>query len=150
MTTYEPGIVRNNLVHEAGIFACDAVKLFTHDGVVRVGTYNDGRPLMTTLVLQLPDSMKNRGSFADLTGATCFNTEIFIRVWHTIVANGLYEDQDWTVKVDPDAVFMPHRLPPLPPAHPPHAAGGGASVPEELQPLWLGPQDVRSHRSLLP
>jgi len=151
MTTYEPGIVRNNLVHEAGIFACDAVKLFTHDGVVRVGTYNDGRPLMTTLVLQLPDSMKNRGSFADLTGATCFNTEIFIRVWHTIVANGLYEDQDWTVKVDPDAVFMPHRLArQLIPHTPP---GGAPQFLKNCNRFGLGPRmfgaiEVYSRRAI--
>mmetsp|Transcript_53980 Transcript_53980/g.157572 ORF Transcript_53980/g.157572 Transcript_53980/m.157572 type:complete len:998 (-) Transcript_53980:87-3080(-) len=138
MSTYEPGIVRSNMAEEAGIFACEAYRLFTESGVVKVGTFKDGTPVMTTLILQLPDNMKGRGTFADLTGATCFNTETFLRVWHTIVTQGLYEKQDWTVKVDPDAVFMPHRLANKLIAHTP--AGGSLQYLKNCNKFGLGPR----------
>lgn len=38
------------------------------------------------------------------------NTDSFIKVWEQLWAEGLYKKYDWTVKVDPDCVFMPDRL----------------------------------------
>lgn len=38
------------------------------------------------------------------------NTDIFIDVWKRVQADGLYQQNDWTVKVDIDAVFLPDRL----------------------------------------
>lgn len=38
------------------------------------------------------------------------NTDIFIQIWDQIKANGKFWHYDWTVKVDPDAVFFPERL----------------------------------------
>jgi len=41
---------------------------------------------------------------------TALNTEIFMVVWSKVVGDGRYRLHDWTVKVDPDAVFFPARL----------------------------------------
>merc|ERR1719215_1228889 len=38
------------------------------------------------------------------------NTDIFIKVWKDVKAGGLWEQNDWTVKADADAVFFPDRL----------------------------------------
>jgi len=38
------------------------------------------------------------------------NTDIFIKVWGQVKADGQYAMYDWTVKVDADAVFFPGRL----------------------------------------
>merc|ERR1712050_792410 len=41
---------------------------------------------------------------------TALNTDIFIGVWNAVSLLGRYQYHDWTVKVDPDAVFFPERL----------------------------------------
>jgi len=38
------------------------------------------------------------------------NTDVFVNVWEQVLADGRYKKHDWTVKVDPDAVFFPDRL----------------------------------------
>jgi hypothetical protein len=38
------------------------------------------------------------------------NTGMFKQVWKTIDSAGTYKKYDWTVKADPDAVFVPSRL----------------------------------------
>jgi len=38
------------------------------------------------------------------------NSEVFMKAWELIREDGRYETHDWTVKVDPDVVFIPERL----------------------------------------
>jgi hypothetical protein len=38
------------------------------------------------------------------------NVDIFMNAWKRIFKHQEYLKTDWTVKVDPDAVFLPHRL----------------------------------------
>lgn len=38
------------------------------------------------------------------------NIDMFLDVWQKVNENGKWKDADWTVKVDSDAVFLPHRL----------------------------------------
>merc|ERR1712151_1374495 len=38
------------------------------------------------------------------------NTDIFIGMWRQLKNDTRFSLHDWTVKVDPDAVFFPHRL----------------------------------------
>lgn len=38
------------------------------------------------------------------------NIDAFIQVWKDVKDDGRYRMHDWVVKVDPDAVFFPHRL----------------------------------------
>jgi hypothetical protein len=38
------------------------------------------------------------------------NSDVFIRVWERVHADGQYAMHDWVVKVDPDTVFHPQRL----------------------------------------
>lgn len=48
-----------------------------------------------------------------------------MQAWQMVVWDGRYKDHDWTVKVDPDAVFFPERLRTVVRQHTPH---GGESV----------------------
>jgi len=38
------------------------------------------------------------------------NTDIFVDVWKKVQGDGLWQQHDWTVKADSDAVFLPDRL----------------------------------------
>lgn len=38
------------------------------------------------------------------------NKELFYGVWDAVLEDGRYRDSDWTVKVDPNVVFLPDRL----------------------------------------
>lgn len=38
------------------------------------------------------------------------NTPFFYMIWKRIRTDGRWQHKDWTVKVDPDAVFLPQRL----------------------------------------
>lgn len=38
------------------------------------------------------------------------NTAVFMDIWNQVVSEGTYQSYDWTVKIDPDAVFFPQRL----------------------------------------
>merc|ERR1712151_28425 len=38
------------------------------------------------------------------------NSETFIHIWETVQRHGRYRLHDWTVKLDPDAVFFPSKL----------------------------------------
>jgi len=44
---------------------------------------------------------------------SALNAWIFIAVWKKVIDDGYYLEYPWTVKVDPDAVFLPGRLRPL-------------------------------------
>ncbi|CAK0872038.1 unnamed protein product [Prorocentrum cordatum] len=38
------------------------------------------------------------------------NSDIFVDIWKEVIGKNRFQLADWTVKVDPDAVFFPHRL----------------------------------------
>lgn len=67
----------------AGIFACDGHKVYLGELVDHVH--------------------ENDGDFAA-------NTVLFMKIWMKAFDDGLYRSHDWTVKVDPDTVWMPDRL----------------------------------------
>lgn len=43
-------------------------------------------------------------------GATVINTPVFTHFWKQLISDGRFRLHDWTVKVDPDTVFIPSRL----------------------------------------
>merc|ERR1719203_1783227 len=44
---------------------------------------------------------------------TSLNTDLFIAIWNNIFARGLHLRKEWTIKLDPDTVFIPARLGPI-------------------------------------
>lgn len=43
-------------------------------------------------------------------GKTVLNTKVFVHFWNQVIKDGRFMDFTWTVKMDPDAVFLPNRL----------------------------------------
>merc|ERR1712113_699074 len=41
---------------------------------------------------------------------TAGNTLLFMHVWEAVRADGRWASTDWTIKADPDAVVIPHRV----------------------------------------
>lgn len=41
---------------------------------------------------------------------TLLNGPVFVKIWDTVIEEGQWENHDWTVKLDLDAVFFPNRL----------------------------------------
>lgn len=90
-----------------GIFNCDFTQVFC--------TVEVGIPGWPTVIIPTVTPV---GKSIDDTSA---NSNIFLNVWNKILEEKWHLDADWTVKADPDAVFVPQRLKALlarPPANP--------------------------------
>mmetsp|Transcript_117313 Transcript_117313/g.378604 ORF Transcript_117313/g.378604 Transcript_117313/m.378604 type:complete len:523 (+) Transcript_117313:149-1717(+) len=87
-TGVEPMLVKAQLKRRASIFSCDESEVFSHGRALELG---DGR--VTTRV-EGPGAHPNA----------------FQQVWERVRKAGRYKKHDWTVKVEPDTVFFPHRL----------------------------------------
>lgn len=79
----EEGLVLAAKEHGGSVFKCSASAIYRSEPAkfVSIGTWS---------------------SFA--------NTESFIKIWEMVRDDGKYRNYDWTVKVDPDCVFMADRL----------------------------------------
>lgn len=84
------------------IFACGEFEVFTDVDISLPGNRN------YTKVLDV------EGEFKKLTRLDkpwkYVNTPVFYQVWKAIRDHGLYQNKDYTVKVDPVTVFIPSRL----------------------------------------
>lgn len=100
---YEPDLLSAQFYNKAGIFGCESHTVFSNGGLAHVA---DAK---VTEVVAPESSM---GDFADEGTATSswLNTLVFFKAWEMVIADGKWWTSDWTVKVDPDAVFFPHRL----------------------------------------
>jgi len=97
-TGYELGLLQLQLREEQGIFACDEYALYS------------------STVLEISPGVRSSAIGSDLRckyggdSGTALNTGIFIALWKKVLSDGQFRFSDWTVKVDPDAVFFPVRL----------------------------------------
>lgn len=97
----EPALLAWQHTHRASIFACDEFGVYSNQALV----------VAPGVTAHLVDSDLK----CELGGDThtALNSWIFIAVWKAVIDNGRYKLYDWTIKVDPDAVFFPHRLRPV-------------------------------------
>jgi len=95
---YEKGLIAMQYQERASIFECD-----------EYGVYSNRKmqvaPGVLTSVVNSTLKCPMGGEFG-----TALNTGIFLAVWAKVIADGRFLYHDWTVKVDPDAVFFPNRL----------------------------------------
>lgn len=100
-TSYEKELLSNAYAKKRHVFACDNYEIYSDVAVSLGGDF-------TTKMVQDVD---NTFHFAKrkLSGAWV-NTGMFQQVWKAIGKAGIYKNYDWTIKVDADAVFFPHRL----------------------------------------
>jgi hypothetical protein len=95
---YEKGLLQHQYRRGASIFACDEYSVLSNQEILIA----DG---LKTGIVKSDLKCKMGGEFK-----TCLNTPIFMKVWDKINADKRPQFHDWTVKVDPDAVFFPERL----------------------------------------
>mmetsp|Transcript_28894 Transcript_28894/g.65339 ORF Transcript_28894/g.65339 Transcript_28894/m.65339 type:complete len:555 (+) Transcript_28894:78-1742(+) len=87
-TGEQPKLVKAQLQRHASIFSCDESDVFSPGRVLELG---NGQK---TIQIKLSDEHPN----------------VFQKAWERVRQDGRYKKHDWTVKVDPDTVFFPHRL----------------------------------------
>jgi len=95
-TGYEPDLVRSQVQHSAGVFACDE-----HEAL-SVAAMDLGSGIHTLTIKGIQSTKGAWGSW--------LNTRNFLQAWDALIAKGRFLKHDWTVKVDPDCVFFPDRL----------------------------------------
>jgi len=99
--SFEQGLLAMQYAMSANIFACGAYDVFS----------NVTMPIAKGLETKKVESdlqCDKGGEFG-----TALNTDIFMQVWKAVIFTGEYRNHDWTVKADPDTVFLPQRLRPL-------------------------------------
>jgi len=85
-------LVRAQMHRKVGIFACDGFSIMSNSTVeLSVLPYR-----VATEVL--PHSDTRSGS------------ALFVQVWDKVISDGRFLLYDWTVKLDPESVFLPQRL----------------------------------------
>jgi len=95
---YEQALININLERQAGIFACDEYDLLTQDGSTQIGDY-DTIPFTGAEIVTSIDG-------------TAGNTFLFVNAWKAVLGSNKWNNHAFTVKVDPDAVFVPSHLRP--------------------------------------
>lgn len=102
-TNYEKDLLDKAYDNKWHVFACDGYEVYS-DVAASLGSGGD----YPTKVVHDVD---NTFHFAKrkVTG-TWVNTGLFQQVWKAIGQAAKYQNFDWTIKVDADAVFFPHRL----------------------------------------
>jgi len=96
--TDEVALLKSQLQHKVGIFACDDYDIYSNKTVSLSDDYD-------TLVMNGSLTCKFGGK-----AHTALNQPIFQRFWDRIIENPKAWKNDWIVKVDADAVFFPDRL----------------------------------------
>jgi len=100
-------LLRTQLFLKATIFGCEAWQVYSDVETWLSPATKDTQAVNTRKV----NDDNNDFHFAKRkkTG-TWINSNQFLAVWKAIKDDGAWEDKDWTVKVDVDAVFLPIRL----------------------------------------
>lgn len=97
-----------------GIFGCHAYTTFSDEALalgmgdnLTIGFLPDGAPVRTVAI---PGEKAWLGPVSGSPLNVWHNTVVFARAYAWIRDSGLAEKHDWTVKVDPDTVFLPGIL----------------------------------------
>jgi hypothetical protein len=99
--SHELDLMNHQSENNLGIFQCEQNDLFSDKAL----SLSNGRAF--TQVFEGDSDWK----FAKRKSTGCWvNTGIFTDVWRVIAREGKWQQSDWLVKVDPDAVFVPARL----------------------------------------
>lgn len=100
-SSYERGLLKQQLDLNGGIFVCDGYDVFAAEDD-ELGTSKDGILVKPVLIPKIKVGKSQDG--------TAGNAKLFMAVWDAIIAGGRFRNYDWTLKVDPDAVVLPWRV----------------------------------------
>mmetsp|Transcript_85350 Transcript_85350/g.166974 ORF Transcript_85350/g.166974 Transcript_85350/m.166974 type:complete len:316 (+) Transcript_85350:79-1026(+) len=90
----ELDLVKDHYKHRRSLFACDSFSVFSDA--------TDLHPIIATDIGELRSKRAPWGGW--------YNTRVFLHAWRALAREGRYARHQWTVKVDADTVFFPHRL----------------------------------------
>ncbi|CAK0847846.1 unnamed protein product, partial [Prorocentrum cordatum] len=95
--SYEQELLEDQESRGTGMFDCDDWMIYSNKAV----------PIGPKKASVIDSDLKCKmgGEFG-----TALNLDIFIVLWTKLVEDAVYLEHNWTVKVDPDAVFFPLRL----------------------------------------
>lgn len=107
--TYELPLLQSQAAAGVGMFGCRAHTVFSDKVLsLRSEVPRPGReplPAIVSSVVEGPLTCKIGGWYH-----SALNTAVFAKVWRKVFERGHFRTHDWTVKVDPDSVFLPGRL----------------------------------------
>lgn len=146
--TYEEGMIDKQLAGGVGVFECEAYAIYSNVS----HTFGEGnersvdvRVVDVNLQCEYGEVHMDNG----ISFTTAFNTPIFIVLWKKVFSDGTFLDHNWTVKVDPDTVFLPDRLRAMVRSESHAAASTGAGMFLNNCKLGLhGPIEVLSSHAL--
>mmetsp|Transcript_51790 Transcript_51790/g.110797 ORF Transcript_51790/g.110797 Transcript_51790/m.110797 type:complete len:671 (-) Transcript_51790:74-2086(-) len=93
----EPELVEWQRARQKSIFACNASAIYSNPQIKVGGVETNAVPIDLHCPLG--------GRFH-----TAMNTPIFEKLWEQVIVDGKFRHYAWSVKVDPDAVFVPQKL----------------------------------------
>jgi hypothetical protein len=97
-SSYELNLMQLAYQKNTHIFNCDEYATYSNS-VFLVA------PGVETLPVNSDLKCESGGEFG-----TALNNDIFLEVWRVVIEGQRYAVHDWTVKVDPDCVFIPDRM----------------------------------------
>jgi len=96
-------------MRRTGIFACQEYAVYSDfQELQQIGIGPDGMEIMTALI---PPVRQLSGLLGDVSQAkTCTSASTSLTIWDLVKHDGRFRHHHWTVKVDPNAVFLPDRI----------------------------------------
>lgn len=101
----ETWLVRAQWHKGLGVFACNTWRVFSQKTL-----WLGKGPAGDDISIAIPGPEAYMGAVKGQGEQVWHNTGPFMRAWGNIHAEGKFRKYDFVVKVDPDAVFSPHRL----------------------------------------
>jgi len=107
--SFELELLQGQYERKTSLFACDFNNVFS-DVDAQVGADYP--------TIKVSDVEGDFHLVKRKTVGTWVNTGLFKQIWKAVAATGKVQQADWVVKVDADAVFIPHRLKGMLQGHP--------------------------------
>jgi len=95
---YERTLLKMQHTERVSLFACEEQAILSN-AIIEVA------PGVRTKVIESDLKCEVGGD-----SGTALNAGIFVAFWRKVIESGRFRFHDWTIKVDPDAVFFPDRL----------------------------------------
>lgn len=130
--SYEQDLLLMQHKEQVSIFACDQYAIYSRERL-------ELAPGVHTITINSDLKCEKGGEFG-----TALNLDIFIAVWTKVISDGDFLVHDWTVKVDPDAVFFPAMLRQLVKKYSEHVSSGNGVYLNNCKYGMHGPLEIFS------
>merc|ERR1712150_336634 len=132
----EVALLREQYSRGVGVFSCPGNDVFS-DAIANIGQGYD--------TIKVDDPLGEFHLIKRKKSKTWVNTGLFKQVWKQIAEKRTWEDFDWVIKLDADAVFVPWRLQKVLSTQPVSWSGIYVENCEGVQYGFFGSVEVLSH-----